>query len=159
MPSEAISSVAARRIRSLASGPSGRRALASSTVPALGRPATTGPLGGDTDRGARVRQDRLGSIPAVEADDAARRMSRCPAEVETRKRGAGAETPLPHLIGRDFALEDVAPRQPDPPLDVGRPQHLVVDQAVWKIGREARDQIDELLGDVVAPGVPVAIAD
>jgi hypothetical protein len=77
------------------------------------------------------------------------------AEVEAGNRRPRGEPVLPHLRGQDVSLEDVAAGQPDPGLDVGRAEHLVVDQAVLDAGREAVDQVDELSRDLIAARVPV----
>src|SRR4029079_11315203 len=107
-------------------------------------------LGGGADRDTRVRQDGLGGVSPVETDDAPRRMSGRPAHIEAGNRGASAEAPLPHLVGGDLALEDVAAGQPDPLLDVSRTEDLVVDQAVRQVRREAWNQSHDLRGDAVA---------
>jgi hypothetical protein len=63
---------------------------------------------------------------------------------------------LPHLIGHDLALEDVAAGEPDAHLDVGRPEDLVGLQARLEPRREALDEVDELVRDLVATRVPRA---
>src|SRR4051812_50140289 len=78
-------------------------------------------------------------------------------EVEAFDRRARRQPVLPHLVRRDLALEDVALREPDALLDVRRPEHLVTLDEAGEIGREAGDQVDELLGDLVAAGRPAQL--
>ncbi len=48
----------------------------------------------------------------------------------------------------------VAAGQPDPPLDVGRPQHLGGDHRVGDIGTIPRDRPQRELADLGPPGLP-----
>ena len=109
-------------------------------------------------RHARVLQHRHRRVAAVERDHAAARVGGGAAEVEAGDRRARRQPVLPHLVGRDLALEDVAAGQADALLDVGRPEHLVGLQPVLEAGREAVDQVDELARDLVAALVPGAVA-
>ena len=67
---------------------------------------------------------------------------------------ARGEPVLPHLVGTHLALEDVPAGEPDPRLDVRSAEHLVVLEAVLEVGREARDEVDELARDLVAVARP-----
>ena len=75
-------------------------------------------------------------------------------EVDARYRRARREPSVPHLVGQALALEDVPTGEPDARFDVGRPEHLPVDDAVGHVGREARDRGEGRVGDLVAPLVP-----
>ena len=84
-----------------------------------------------------------GGAAEVEAGTSVRGVSRCS-----------------HIwLGHHVALEDVAAGEADPLLDVGRPEHLVVLQAVLEVGREAGDQVDELAAHLLAAGVPAAVVE
>ncbi len=66
------------------------------------------------------------------------------------------EAVLPHLVGEALALEDAAAGEADPLLDVGRAEHLVLDDLVAEAGREALDHPEDLVGRVLAEArVPV----
>ena len=77
-------------------------------------------------------------------------MSGGAAEVETFDRGSRRQPVLPHLVRGDLALEDVAPREADALLDVGRAEHLVLEDLLAEAGCEALDQVEDLLGRLPA---------
>src|SRR4051794_2796998 len=106
-----------------------------------------------------VGHHRHGGVAPVQRDHAAAGVRRGAAQVQALDRGARRQPVLPHLIGRDLALEDVAARQADARLDVGRPEHLVGQQPVGEAGREAVDEADEVLGDLLAAGVPRPVGE
>src|SRR3954454_19788149 len=81
-------------------------------------------------------------------------MRRRAAEVEARDVGPGRQPVLPHLAGHDVTLEDVAAGEADARLDVRRPEHLEVLEAVLEVGGEASDEVDELAADRVPARVP-----
>src|SRR3954447_17939510 len=76
------------------------------------------------------------------------------AEVEARDVGPRRQPVLPHLAGHDVTLEDVAAGEADARLDVRRPEHLEVLEAVLEVGGEASDEFDELAADLVPARVP-----
>src|SRR6201996_5596774 len=123
-------------------------------------PSLTEDLGLCGDRGlAEIRQEGGGGVAAVEGDDRTRGVGRGSAHVETRDRGSGREAALPHLVGGHLALEDVAAGKADAALDVGWAEDFGLLQAVGEVGGEAGDQVDELLLDVLAAAVPIAVLD
>ena len=78
------------------------------------------------------------------------------AQVDARHRVRGANR-RSHIWSRQaLALEDVAAREPDARLDVGRAEHLPLDHAVGDVGREPGDRGQGRVGDLVAPLVPRA---
>ena len=103
-------------------------------VPAVGRDGHR--LGSSCGYGWRalptlsVRQHRHRGVAAVERDHAAARVGGGAAEVEALDRRARRQPVLPHLVGRDLALEDVAAGEADALLDVRRAEHLVGLQVV-----------------------------
>src|ERR1700761_1601901 len=124
-----------------------------SSLPPRGR---TDP--GLCDRG-EVREQGRGGVAAVQGDHAAGGVGGGAAEVDARDRRARREADLPHLVGRHLALEDVAAGEADALLDVGRAEDFRFLEAVREVGGEAGDQVDELLLDVLAPAVPIAVLD
>src|SRR3954469_16700558 len=104
-----------------------------------------------------VGHPRHGGIAPVQRDHAPAGVRGGAAQVQALDRGARRQPVLPHLIGRDLALEDVAARQADARLDVGRPEDLAMLDAAPEPGGEALEQVDELAGHVVAALVPGAV--
>ena len=62
-----------------------------------------------------------------------------------------------HIWSGIVSLEDVAAGETDPGLDVGRPQHLGVRDAVAEVRREVLDEVDELLLHLGPTAVPGAL--
>jgi len=56
-----------------------------------------------------------------------------------------------------LSLEDVPAGEPYAALDVGRPEHLVLVDAIADVRRVDRDLVEEQSADFVAPRVPVAL--
>ena len=91
-----------------------------------------------------VLQDLARRVVARDAGDAAARMGRRAAEIEPADRasivGKTRRRALPEqLVERQFAVEDVAVRDVQDLLDVGRQQHLHVDDLRGEAGRELVD--------------------
>ena len=85
-------------------------------------------------------------------------MGRGAAEVEAGDRRARREPVLPHLVGHGLALEDVAAGEADAVLDVRRCRAPRCARCTLDVGREAGDQVDELLpmaSRSVVPRAPV----
>src|SRR5580658_8176634 len=74
---------------------------------------TPGPRGRSSRPGPEVAPHRHGGIAPVDGHHAPARMRRRPAQVHAGDGGPGPETPVPHLVGKAFTLEDVAAGQPD----------------------------------------------
>ena len=75
------------------------------------------------------------------------------AEVETVDRGPRREPAVPHLIREALALEDAAPGEADPLLDVGRPRTSCSRTWSREARREALDHREDLLGRPLAEAV------
>ena len=137
--------------------PTARRPCSSTCGPGQARPDRAGPSqprpspASSSTACAALRPFSAITLPG--------RMRRGAAEVDAVDRRARRQPVLPHLVGRDLALEDVAAGQADALLDVRRAEHLVVDEDVAEAGRERVDQRDELLRDLVAARVPVALRE
>src|SRR4051794_37688670 len=98
-------------------------------------------------------------VAAVHTDHAPARMGGGAAEVEAGHGGAGPEAPVPHLVGKAVALEDVAAGEADAGLDVGRPEDLAFDHAVAHVRREAGDLGECGVRDLLAPRLPGALRE
>src|SRR3954463_15821566 len=103
-----------------------------------------------------VRHHRHGGVAPVQRDHAPAGVRGGAAQVQAVDRRARRQPVLPHLVGRDLALEDVAAGEADARLDIGRAEHLIALQPALEAGREAVDQRDELARDVVSSLVPGA---
>ncbi len=82
-----------------------------------------------------------------------------PAQVQPLDRRPVVEAAIPHLLRKRLALEDVTPGEADAPLDVGRPQHLEVLDAVVDIGGVGGDGVEDPLPHLHPPRLPVAFRE
>src|SRR6185437_11319371 len=101
-------------------------------------------------RGAETANAKLGcvvdnshrGIASVDADHAASGMRASSAQVEARH-GRARRKPLgPHVRRQALTLENVAARQSDLHLDIGRTKHLRVDHRTFDIRTESRKGIE-----------------
>src|SRR5579885_17034 len=113
---------------------------------------------------APVLQDLARGVVAGNTRDAAARMAVGAALIE-RRDGRAVIGVMRHraleeeLIGRQLAMKDVALRQADDLLEIGRKQHLHVDDAVREAGREVVDDAEHVADEVVALLRPVAVLE
>src|SRR5204862_5449226 len=64
---------------------------------------------------------------------------------------------LPHLVWEDVALEDVSSRDAYPALDVGRPEHLEMLDAIANFRRVDGDRVEDQLPDLGAAALPIPL--
>ena len=95
-------------------------------------------------------QDLHRRVAAVDGDHAAAGMRAGAAEEDAGHRRPRREPAVPHVRREAFALEDVAADQSDLPLDVGRAEHLDVDDRSGHVVAEPGDRTQGQLLDIVA---------
>ena len=93
-------------------------------------------------------------VAPVDADDAAAGMRACSAEIHAGHGSARSESIGPHVLRQALALKDVAAGESDFLLDVGRAEHLRVNDGGVDVAAEARQGIERQLADFVAALVP-----
>ncbi len=84
----------------------------------------------------QILEHRHRRVASVDRDHAPAGVGAGPTQVETVGAEAGREPAVPHLVGQALALEDVPTGEADLRLDVGRAEHLTVDDAFGDVGRE-----------------------
>src|SRR5204862_7280016 len=78
------------------------------------------------------------------------------AQVQASDRRSRPQAPVPHLLRRALALEDVPAGKTDSRLDVGRAKHLGLDHQLPEPRREVLDELDHLTTDLLAAMLPGA---
>ncbi len=98
-------------------------------------------------------------VAPVDGDHAATRVGASPAQEYAWHRCSRFKSTIPHVRGQTLPLKDVAARQPDFPLDVGRAEHLDIKHGLGDVVAVTGDRPEREVFDIVATTLPIAAGE
>src|SRR5262245_32281170 len=81
------------------------------------------------------------------------------AEINARHRCASRQPSIPHVLRQNPALEAVPAGEPHALLDVGRSEHLQIDDRLWKVRAETSHRPHYGPTNLVAAGIPGSLTE